>query len=220
MTDKWNVEKLQILISVTGGAKSFNLKPRLRDMFANGLRKITETPGCWVITGGTKTGVMKQVGDAMEGRSKNLEGIATWGIVCNRKELEKKQKVINYKVESSMVLESEACLDHNHRYFLLFDDGSSKEFGKEINFWLKLEQRIMEKEKVPSVLLVLKGGSGTIKQVLSACNQKVPVVVIKDSVRGADVLAYAHEILSDDYLNNNSKEHEERMSMIKKTSQK
>ena len=40
MTDEWNVEKPQILISVTGGAKSFRLKPRLRDMFANGLRKV------------------------------------------------------------------------------------------------------------------------------------------------------------------------------------
>ena len=63
---------------------------------------------------------------------------------------------------------------------------------------------------------MLEGGSGTIKQVLSACNQKVPVVVIKDSGRGADVLAYAHENLSDDYLNNNGEEHEELMSMIKK----
>ena len=40
MTDEWNIEKPQILISVTGGAKSFRLKPRLREMFANGLRKV------------------------------------------------------------------------------------------------------------------------------------------------------------------------------------
>ena len=100
-----------------------------------------------MITGGTNTGVMKQVGDAMEGRSKNLVGIATWGIVYNRKELEKKQKFIDYKVESSMVLKNEACLDHNHGYFLLFDDGSSEEFGREIKFRSKLEQRIMKKGK-------------------------------------------------------------------------
>ena len=71
-------------------------------------------------------------------------------------------------------------------------------------------------ENVPSVLLVLEGGFGTIKQVLSACNQKVPVVVIKDSGRGADVLAYAHENINDDYLKKNGKQHEELMSMIKK----
>lgn len=64
---------------------------------------------------------------------------------------------------------------------------------------------------------MLEGGFGTIQQVLSACNQKVPVVVIKDSGRAADVLAYAHENVSDDYLNNSEKEHEELMSMIKKT---
>lgn len=40
MTHEWKVEKPQILISVTGGAKSFRLKPRLRDMFENGLRKV------------------------------------------------------------------------------------------------------------------------------------------------------------------------------------
>ena len=40
MTDEWKIEKPQILISVTGGAKSFSLKPKLRLMFANGLRKV------------------------------------------------------------------------------------------------------------------------------------------------------------------------------------
>ena len=40
MTHEWKIEKPQILISVTGGAKSFRLKPRLRDMFENGLRKV------------------------------------------------------------------------------------------------------------------------------------------------------------------------------------
>ena len=40
MTKIWKVEKPQILISATGGAKSFNLDPKLKDMFANGLRKV------------------------------------------------------------------------------------------------------------------------------------------------------------------------------------
>lgn len=69
-------------------------------------------------------------------------------------------------------------------------------------------------EKVPSVLLVLEGGLGTIKQVLSACKQKIPVVVIKGSGRGADILAYAYENLNDDYLKNDEKEHEDLMYLI------
>ena len=70
-------------------------------------------------------------------------------------------------------------------------------------------------ENVPSVLLVLEGGFGTIHQVLSACQQEIPVVVIKESGRGANVLAYAHENLSDDFLNQNAEEHEGLMSCIK-----
>ena len=65
------------------------------------------------------------------------------------------------------------------------------------------------------MLLVLEGGFGTIQQVLSACQQEIPVVVIKESGRGANVLAYAHENLSDDFLNQNAQEHEGLMSSIK-----
>lgn len=61
---------------------------------------------------------------------------------------------------------------------------------------------------------MLEGGLGTIKQVLSACKQKIPVVVIKGSGRGADILAYAYENVSGDYLKNDENEHEGLMSSI------
>ena len=69
--------------------------------------------------------------------------------------------------------------------------------------------------KVPSVLLVLEGGFRTIQQVISACQQEIPVVVIKGSGRGASVLAYAHENVSDEFLNQNAQEHEGLMFSIK-----
>ena len=110
--------------------------------------QISEIPGCWVITGGTNTGVMKNIGEAMEGQSKNLIGIATWGIVYNRSALKENKKHINYKIKSSMMLEKEACLDHNHGCFLLFDDESTNEFNREIDFWSRLKQSIMKKGKL------------------------------------------------------------------------
>ena len=61
---------------------------------------------------------------------------------------------------------------------------------------------------------MLEGGFGTIQQVLSACQQGIPVVVIKESGRAANVLAYAYENLSDDFLNENAQEHEVLMSLI------
>ena len=39
------------MISVTGGAKSFSLKPRLKEAFSKGLIKVAESTGAWIITG-------------------------------------------------------------------------------------------------------------------------------------------------------------------------
>ena len=65
---------------------------------------MAQTTGAWVITGGTNTGVMKHVGEALQVSSKGrfgsqgdsrkkvyCIGIATWGIVEHRKELTNKK---------------------------------------------------------------------------------------------------------------------------------
>lgn len=40
MTKHWRMEQPRLVISVTGGAKSFNLEPRLKKQFATGLFKV------------------------------------------------------------------------------------------------------------------------------------------------------------------------------------
>ena len=109
---------------------------------------MSQTPRCWVITGGTNTGVMKHVGDALQGQAKTLIGIATWGIVSNNKVLVRSDKLplggkFSYEVESSLV-PKKACLDHNHTHFLLIHDGTEGEFEREIPFRSEFEKYIME----------------------------------------------------------------------------
>ena len=109
---------------------------------------MSQTPGCWVITGGTNTGVMKHVGEALQGQSKTLIGIATWGIVSNKEMLVRTADIplggkFPYNVESSLVQKG-AYLDHNHTHFLLIHDGSEGKFGVEIPFRSKFEKYIME----------------------------------------------------------------------------
>lgn len=45
------MEVPNLVISVTGGAKDFKLKPRLEDEFSKGLIKVAISTGAWVITG-------------------------------------------------------------------------------------------------------------------------------------------------------------------------
>ena len=109
---------------------------------------MSQTPGCWVITGGINDVVMKHVGDALQGQSKTLIGITAWGIVSNKEMLVQSSNIplggkFPYKVESSLVQKG-AYLDHNHTHFLLINDGSEGKFGVEIPFRAKFEKFIME----------------------------------------------------------------------------
>uniref|UniRef100_A0A3P9H160 Transient receptor potential cation channel, subfamily M, member 2 n=1 Tax=Oryzias latipes TaxID=8090 RepID=A0A3P9H160_ORYLA len=92
LTEQWHLLPPNLLISVTGGAKNFNLKPHLRNMFHRGLIKVAQTTGAWIITGGTNAGVMKHVGQAVRDYSLSNSmqgqivaiGVATWGVIHNR----------------------------------------------------------------------------------------------------------------------------------------
>ena len=69
---------------------------------ANDVPQAAQTTGAWIITGGTNTGVMRHVGEAVKGHTVmsrgallskdkasqlHLIGIATWGIVDHREDL-------------------------------------------------------------------------------------------------------------------------------------
>lgn len=45
MTQYWGLDVPNLLISVTGGAKDFNMKPRLKSIFRRGLVKVAQTTG-------------------------------------------------------------------------------------------------------------------------------------------------------------------------------
>uniref|UniRef100_UPI0029536817 transient receptor potential cation channel subfamily M member 2-like n=1 Tax=Panthera onca TaxID=9690 RepID=UPI0029536817 len=45
MTQYWGLDVPNLLISVTGGAKDFNMKPRLKSVFRRGLVKVAQTTG-------------------------------------------------------------------------------------------------------------------------------------------------------------------------------
>ena len=73
-----------------------------------------------------------------------------------------------------------AYLDCNHSQFLLVDDGSVGEFGREIDFRGDLENHIIKHAKfaknagkcgIPSVVLVVEGGPGTVGTVLAAVSK-------------------------------------------------
>jgi hypothetical protein len=89
----WGLEKPKLILSVTGGAQKFNIPQRMRKAFKRGLIKAAVSTGAWIITGGTNTGVMRLVGEAVadEFQKGQLDltvlGIATWGKIALREQM-------------------------------------------------------------------------------------------------------------------------------------
>ncbi|XP_033724836.1 transient receptor potential cation channel subfamily M member-like 2 isoform X2 [Pecten maximus] len=211
MMDIWGLDKPNLLISVTGGAKNFHMKARLKEVFRRGLMKVAKSTGAWIITGGTNTGVMKHVGESV--RDYGLTsvsstpvvaiGIATWGVIQNKQELISKDGngkwPARYRIEKESKVR-ESSLDPNHTHFILVDNGTQHDFGVEIPFRAQLEQTVANMKtdtskdavSVPIVLLVLQGGPNTLQTVKQAVANNTPIVVVEGSGKAADILAYAY----------------------------
>ncbi|XP_006876843.1 PREDICTED: transient receptor potential cation channel subfamily M member 2 [Chrysochloris asiatica] len=207
MTQHWGLDVPNLLISVTGGAKNFNMKLRLKSIFRRGLVKVAQTTGAWIITGGSHAGVMKQVGEAVRDFSLSSSykegdvitiGVATWGTVHNRESLV--HPTGGFPAEYVLDEEGQGnltCLDSNHSHFILVDDGTHGQYGVEIRLRTRLEKFISEQTKerggvaikIPIVCVVLEGGPGTLNTIYNAITNSTPCVIVAGSGRVADVIA-------------------------------
>ncbi|XP_034549855.1 transient receptor potential cation channel subfamily M member 2 isoform X2 [Notolabrus celidotus] len=208
LTEQWKLSPPNLLISVTGGAKNFYLKARVKSMFHRGLIKVAQTTGAWIITGGTHAGVMKHVGQAVRdyalSGSINSQivaiGVATWGIIHNRDTLVHPEGC--FPAHYPMDIKGQgrlSCLDNNHTHFLLVDDGTQGRYGVEIELRSRLEKCISRKRlgikesgaTIPVVCVVLDGGPGTLNTIYNAMLCGTPCVIMEGSGRIADVIAQA-----------------------------
>ncbi|XP_020300486.1 transient receptor potential cation channel trpm isoform X4 [Pseudomyrmex gracilis] len=204
---EWNLGLPKLLITVHGGRSNFELQPSLKKILRKGLLKAAKTTGAWIFTGGTNTGVTRQVGDALllersqrQGRVVSI-GIAPWGILDKSHELIGRGGEVSYDCVSSPWTKY-TVLNNRHAYFLLVDNGTGGRYGAEIVLRRRLEKYISNLKlqpythsSIPVVALVIEGGTNTIRAVLEYVTDDppVPVVVCDGSGRAADLIAFMHK---------------------------
>ncbi|XP_071652036.1 transient receptor potential cation channel trpm isoform X2 [Temnothorax longispinosus] len=204
---EWNLGLPKLLITVHGGRSNFELQPSLKKVLRKGLLKAAKTTGAWIFTGGTNTGVTRQVGDALllersqrQGRVVSI-GIAPWGILDKSHELVGCGGEVSYDCVSSPWTKY-TVLNNRHAYFLLVDNGTGGRYGAEIVLRRRLEKYISNLKlqpythsSIPVVALVIEGGTNTIRAVLEYVTDDppVPVVVCDGSGRAADLIAFMHK---------------------------
>lgn len=202
LDDEWLVDELfgkpTVAIIVTGGAQNFEMLPRVERVFREGLVKAARMTNAWVFTGGSASGCMKYVGEALASHPDiPCIGMPVFGNVLGSEQIKKKvcsladmrdnkEQMVEYVHGESDNSLNGAALEPNHTHFILIDNGEKgpNAWGTEIEFGLDVQLAYCAHEegnRVPAVLLVVQGGPGTLRTVVSAVKRGVPVVVIVDS---------------------------------------
>ncbi|KAG8559262.1 hypothetical protein GDO81_017281 [Engystomops pustulosus] len=208
MTKFWQLKTPNLIISVTGGAKNFSLKPRMRKIFSR-LIYIAQTKGAWIFSGGTHYGLMKYIGEVVRDNtiSRSSEekvvaiGIAAWGMIANRDTLIRSSATEgNYVAHYTMDEQKRDplyCLDNNHTHMILVDNGTNGHPTTEADLRASLEKYISELNvpdsnyggKIPIVCFAQGGGKETLRAINTAIKSKIPCVVVEGSGQTADVIA-------------------------------
>ena len=147
----------------------------------------------WLFTGGTDSGVMKLVGEAIHkyGLDVPLVGIAPWGAVLGRGHLKNcKGEVVKYRGGNPSM--TEARLNPYHTHQILVDaaryDGTMP-WGDEIGVRSQLERCYATVKGVPVVLLVIQGGPNTLDMMTASAKEGSPLLILSDSGGAATALA-------------------------------
>ena len=194
MEKYWRLPRPDVLISVTGSAASLQLTSTLQRVFDRGLATAAAMTNAWIFTGGTDSGVMKLVADAIHkyGLDVPLVGIAPWGAVQNRRAMHGcKGSAVPYMGGAPAHLEGKLNPHHTHQILVdavaQYSDGDSA-WGHEIVIRSQLERVYAQAKGVPVVLLVIQGGPNTVDMMTASAKQGSPLLILSDSGGAATAL--------------------------------
>jgi hypothetical protein len=166
----------QALIMVFGGAKGLDdlRKVRLAELFRSAIAPTVADAGALVIDGGTESGVMAMMGEALarNGRESQLLGIAPAG------------KVTYPGGPNDANIGGGTLLEPNHSHFVLVE---SDEWGDETGTMFKLARAL----NVAVATMLINGGPIAENEALRSVRNGWPLLVVEGSGRFADELSTA-----------------------------
>ena len=188
----WKIRRPSVLISITGGATSLKLSQRLEQAFTRGLQAVAQSTNAVIFTGGTSAGVMALVGSVFAHSTEPIPliGFLSWTKLHGRQFLEGNSGEVEPRayVAGERNNANGAGLESRHTHFVLADGGEGSGWGAEISLRDSVQQTYATLYNVPSVLLVVQGGPGTLQTINEAIHSKTPVVLLAGSGGAADAV--------------------------------
>jgi hypothetical protein len=164
------------VILLFGGASGLDdsRKAHLATLFADGVTPVAAELGALIIDGGTQSGVMAIMGEAVAQSHATVQllGIAPKG------------KITNPEIAGASKIPEGASLEPNHSHFVLVE---SNEWGGETTTMLELARGF----NAPIVAILVNGGTVAADEALRSVRNGWELLVIEGSGRFADELSAA-----------------------------
>ena len=174
--DALEITSPRAVILLFGGAAGLDdsRKDHLATLFADGVTPVAAELGALIIDGGTQSGVMAMMGEAVA-RSPGtfqLLGIAPKG------------KITHPEIAGASAVSDGAPLEPNHSHFVLVE---SAEWGGETGKMLEIARAF----KAPIVAILVNGGAIAADEALRSVRNGWQLLVVEGSGRFADELSAA-----------------------------
>jgi hypothetical protein len=174
--DALEIASTRAVILLFGGAAGLenSRKAHLATLFADGVAPVAAELGALIIDGGTQSGVMAMMGEAVAGRPERsqLLGIAPEG------------KITYPEISGASAMSDGTPLEPNHSHFVLVE---SNEWGGETPKMLELAREF----NAPIVAILVNGGAIAADEALQSVRNGWQLIVIEGSGRFADELSAA-----------------------------
>lgn len=176
MLDALEIASPRAVILLFGGAAGLenSCKAQLATLFAEGVAPVAAQLGALVIDGGTQSGIMAIMGEAVAQSHAKVEllGIAPKG------------KITNPEIAGKSKISEGASLEPNHSHFVLVE---SNDWGGETTTMLKLARGC----NAPIVAILVNGGTVAADEALQSVRNGWPLLVMEGSRRFADEVSAA-----------------------------
>jgi hypothetical protein len=173
--DALEIPSPRAVILLFGGAAGLDdsRKAHLATLFADGVAPVAAELGALIIDGGTKSGVMAMMGEAVARCAPRCEllGIAPAGKVT-------------YPGDGQIAIEESTPLEQNHSHFVLVE---SNKWGGETGKMLELARAF----NTPVAAMLVNGGAIAADEALRSVRNGWQLLVIEGSGRFADQLSEA-----------------------------
>ena len=174
--DALEITSPRAVILLFGGAAGLDdsRKAHLTTLFADGVTPVAAELGALIIDGGTQSGVMAMMGEA----------VARSPGTCQLLGIAPKGKIMHPELAGASAVSDGAPLEPNHSHFVLVE---SNEWGGETGMMLELARAF----NAPIAAIVVNGGEIAAKEALQSVRNGWQLLVVEGSGRFADELSAA-----------------------------